>query len=298
MSAEPTTHDPEDHSSFIKSPRQLITLVVLAFAVPTVLIILVARTVVSARSPSPAAMTPEAIAERIRPVADVAIAGQTRPEPATAAKPTAAATAKAAPQTGEQVYNAVCAACHQAGVANAPKFGDKAAWAKLIEEGLDKLTEESIKGVRAMPPRGGNPNLSDLEMKRAVAYMANAAGANFKAPAAPAAAKAAAAPAAAAPAPKPAATAAARAPAAAPAAEGKGKEVYSKACVVCHGQGVAGAPKLGDKSAWTPRLAAGIDTLYANSIKGKGAMPPKGGQLQLADAAVRAAVDYMVAAVK
>jgi len=253
-------------------------------------------------------MTPEAIAERIKPVADVAIAGQTPAEPAAAAKPAAAAApAKAAPQTGEQVYKAVCATCHQTGVANAPKFGDQAAWDAHIKEGLEPMVKIAISGVGAMPPRGGNPNLSDLEVTRAVVYMANAAGASFKEPAAPAAAKAAAAPAAAAPAPAPAAAApqapaptVAAAPASAPAAPaaGKGKEVYNKACVVCHAQGVAGAPKLGDKSAWTPRLAAGIDTLYANSIKGKGAMPPKGGQLQLADADVKAAVDFMVAALK
>ncbi|MCL4802123.1 MAG: c-type cytochrome, partial [Burkholderiales bacterium] len=220
--------------------------------------------------------------------------------------------AKAGPQTGEPVSKAVCATCHQTGVANAPKFGDKAAWAVHIKEGLEPMVKIAITGVRAMPPRGGNPNLSDLEVTRAVVYMANAAGANFKEPAAPAAAAAAAPAAASTPEPKSAAAAPpapepkpamAAAPASAPAAPaapaaGKGKEVYNKACVVCHAQGVAGAPKLGDKSAWTPRLAAGIDTLYASSIKGKGAMPPKGGQLQLADADVKAAVDYMVAAVK
>ncbi|MCL4801775.1 MAG: hypothetical protein KJ025_19445, partial [Burkholderiales bacterium] len=104
MSAEPTTHDPEEHSSFIKTPRQLITLVVLAFLVPTVLIIMLAKTVVGSRAPAPAAMTPEAIAERIKPVADVAIAGQARAAAAAAAKPAAAAPAKTGTQTGEQVY--------------------------------------------------------------------------------------------------------------------------------------------------------------------------------------------------
>jgi cytochrome c5 len=142
--------------------------------------------------------------------------------------------------------------------------------------------------------------------------MANAAGASFKEPAAPvekAAAPAAPAapaqptPAAAAPAqePKPAQAAAAApaAPAAAPAAAGgKGKQVYDQACVACHGAGVAGAPKFGDKAAWAPRIKTGVDALYTSSLKGKGAMPPKGGQVQIADADIKAAVDYMVAAAK
>jgi cytochrome c5 len=68
--------------------------------------------------------------------------------------------------------------------------------------------------------------------------------------------------------------------------------------VACHGQGVAGAPKLGDKAAGAPRIKTGIDTLYTTSLKGKGAMPPKGGNTTLTDADVKAAVDYMVAAAK
>jgi cytochrome c5 len=76
-----------------------------------------------------------------------------------------------------------------------------------------------------------------------------------------------------------------------------GKSVYDKACVACHGTGVAGAPKLGDKAAWAPRIAQGMDALYATSIKGKGAMPPKGAYSG-PDADVKAAVDYMVSKAK
>mgnify|MGYP001575312321 FL=1 len=80
------------------------------------------------------------------------------------------------------------------------------------------------------------------------------------------------------------------------AADGKG--TYDKACMACHAAGVAGAPKLGDKAAWADRIAQGNDTLYTHAIKGfqgkKGFMPAKGGNVSLADADVKASVDYMV----
>jgi cytochrome c5 len=76
------------------------------------------------------------------------------------------------------------------------------------------------------------------------------------------------------------------------------KGVYEKVCAVCHAAGIAGAPKFGDKVAWAPRIATGLDTLHTSAIKGKNAMPPKGGNFALPDADVTAAVDYMVAAAK
>jgi cytochrome c5 len=85
-------------------------------------------------------------------------------------------------KSGEQVYKEVCMVCHAAGVANAPKFGDKKAWAPLIAEGQHVLTAHAWVGVRAMPPKGGNPNLSQEEFARAVAYMARAAGGTWKDP--------------------------------------------------------------------------------------------------------------------
>lgn len=77
-----------------------------------------------------------------------------------------------------------------------------------------------------------------------------------------------------------------------------GKAVYDKACVACHASGVANAPKLGDKAAWAPRVGAGKDALVATVIKGKGAMPPKGGAMAAADADIKAVVSYMVGTVK
>ena len=77
-----------------------------------------------------------------------------------------------------------------------------------------------------------------------------------------------------------------------------GKAVYDSTCGVCHATGVAGAPKLGDKAAWASRMKGGKDALYASVTKGKGAMPPKGGNAALADADLKAAVDYLTAGAK
>jgi cytochrome c5 len=86
------------------------------------------------------------------------------------------------PKSGEQVYQEVCTTCHAAGVANAPKFGDKKAWAPLIKEGQVTLTLDGWFGVRAMPPKGGSVDLALEGFARAVAFMARAGGANWKDP--------------------------------------------------------------------------------------------------------------------
>jgi cytochrome c5 len=122
---------------------------------------------------------------------------------------------------------------------------------------------------------------------------AGAAAPQPVAPAAPAAAPArppAPAPTAA-PAPEPE-----PAPAAQPAADlAHGQQIYRQACAFCHDKGVAGSPATGDAAAWAPRLAQGMETLYTVAVRGKGAMPAKGGNPALSDADVKAAVDYMVA---
>jgi cytochrome c5 len=169
-----STHD--EQPSFIKSPQQLIVVVVLAFVVPIIAIVLLVQLVINRPSADPAALAPEAVAARIQPVGRVEFG---------AAAPTAAT----GPRTGEQVFQSVCTTCHQTGVAGAPKVGDNATWAKLVKEPFAQLLKESINGIRAMPPRGGNPDLSDLEMARAIVYMANRSGGKFKEPAAPAASK-------------------------------------------------------------------------------------------------------------
>ncbi|MCL4152278.1 UNVERIFIED_CONTAM: hypothetical protein GTU68_002519 [Idotea baltica] len=84
--------------------------------------------------------------------------------------------------SGEEVFNQACAACHTAGMMNAPKVGDQADWKARIAQGYKALVNNAINGVRAMPARGGNPDLTDLEVARGVTYMANQSGASFAAP--------------------------------------------------------------------------------------------------------------------
>jgi cytochrome c5 len=167
-----STHD--EHSSFIKTPQQLIVVVLLSFVVPIVGIIMLVSLVVGTPTADPAAMTAEKIAARIKPVSGIEMG-------APAAAPGA--------RSGEAIVKATCAACHQAGVAKAPKLGDKNEWAPHIKMGLASLVQTAIKGKGAMPPKGGDASLTDAEVTRAVVFMANSAGANFKEPAAPAAKK-------------------------------------------------------------------------------------------------------------
>ena len=264
----------DEHSSFIKTPQQLIVTVLLAFLVPITGIVLLVQLVTSQPSPDPGALAPDKVAARIQPVGRVEFG-----------EPGAAAGAR----SGEAIVKAVCATCHQAGVANAPKIGDRNAWAPHLKHGLNDLVQAAIKGKGAMPPKGGDASLTDEEVARAVVFMANQSGGKFKEPAAA----------------KPQATTQVQAQAAAPkaapqktAAAPDGKAVYDKTCVACHAQSVAGSPKLGDKAAWAPRLQQGVDALLQSAIKGKGAMPPKGGNTALSDAEVRAAVEFMVSQAK
>lgn len=213
----------------------------------------------------------------------------------------AANAAPAAPKSGAEIVATVCSACHGSGALGAPKIGDRADWSSRLKEAgsVDGLLAVAIKGRGAMPPRGGSPNLSDAELKSAIEQMLKKSGMDVSAAAdADAGAPAAAAPVKApAPAEATAATATptAEAEQAKPSADlAKGKSVYNSVCATCHKGGLAGAPKLGDAAAWAPRIATGMDALYSVALNGRGAMPPKGGRVDLSDADVKAAVDYMV----
>jgi cytochrome c5 len=266
----------DQHQSFIKTPQQLIVVILLSFLVPIIGIILVVQLVLSRPGADPQALAPEAVAARIQPVARLEFGAPPAPPGA---------------RSGEAIVQSVCAACHQAGAAGAPKLADATAWAPRIKTGLNAMVQTVIKGKGAMPPKGGDASLTDTEITRAVVLMANQAGAKFKEPAAPkqqAVAKAAPAQA-----PTTAAAPTAAAPAAKPAAA-DGKAVYDKTCFACHAQSVAGSPRLGDKAAWAPRVQTGMDAMVQSVIKGKGAMPPKAGNPSLSDAEIRAAVEFMV----
>lgn len=283
----------EAHTGPVKSPKQFLWTVIFAFVVPVFAIIGLVMYVTAANKPGAgAADAPASIAARLQKVGSVEIRDANRPL-----------------KSGQEVYLAQCAACHASGAAGAPKFEDAAAWAPRIKTGLEALVHSSLTGKGAMAPQGGG-DFEDTEIARGVVYMANAAGAKFDEPQRPAAASAdagsaapaqpAAAPvAASAPAtapaePAPATAAVAAAPAAAAAnAAVNGKALYDKACFVCHAAGVAGAPKFGDKAAWAPYIAQGIDSMVKIAISGKGAMPPRGGS-SASDEEIHAAVQYMV----
>jgi len=173
--SDPHAHDSHDegHEGPIKTPKQLIWTVVASFLVPITIIILLVNFVASGSKPAAGSegLEAEAVAKRIQPVAMVEIRD---------------AAAAAAPRTGEQVYQAQCAACHGSGAAGAPKFGDKEAWGPRIAQDFQTLLTHALQGKGAMPPQGGGDS-SDYEIARAVVYMTHEAGADFPEPPAPAA---------------------------------------------------------------------------------------------------------------
>src|SRR6266496_2710619 len=132
-------------------------------------------------------------------------------------------------RSGKEVVDSVCIACHGTGANGAPKIGDKKAWSKLASRGLTGLSQTALKGIRKMPPHGGNPTLSDTEVERAIAYMVNQSGGHWTEPVSTTA----------------------------PAAERSGEQVVRAQCIKCHEAGVDGAPKIGDRTAWIPRFKQG-----------------------------------------
>lgn len=161
----------DEHTSFIKTPKQLVVVVVLAFAVPIALIVLLSQLITGVR-PGETEDTEAGVLNRIKPVGEVTLVDASAPK---------------GNMTGEQVYQTVCKTCHEAGLAGAPKIGDKTAWAQRIKQGVDQLYAHAIGGTaKGMPPKGGNADLADVEVQRGVVYMANRSGASFKEPLAPA----------------------------------------------------------------------------------------------------------------
>ena len=234
-------HDPNEHTSFIKTPKQLLVVVALAFIVPILLIAMVASLAMRSVEPSVDVKSDEAVAKRLKPVGQVVVAeGSDVP----------------GQRTGKQVVEAVCSACHATGALNAPKLADTGAWHELIKDGHAHLTEMAIKGIRQMPPRRrspvdrrrngargrlhGEPGRRELQRaadagcgawRKSRLHRHRDGGSNARLAGATSGASAAGA--------------------------ASGKAIFEANCAVCHGTGVAGAPKIGDKAAWAPRLTQG-----------------------------------------
>ncbi|HEX9395794.1 MAG TPA: c-type cytochrome [Burkholderiales bacterium] len=162
-----TSADHDEHSSFIKTPQQLIVVILASFLVPIFGIVLLVQLVLGHPHADPGALTADAIASRIQPVGRVEFGPVMSGAPAAPAK---TAVAKAGPADGKSIYNSVCMACHASGVANAPKLGDKAAWAPRIKTGAAALLQSVTKGKGAMPPRAGT-SLSEAELRAAIDFM-------------------------------------------------------------------------------------------------------------------------------
>lgn len=168
-------------------------------------------------------------------------------------------------RSGKEVVDHVCAACHATGKDGAPKIGDHKAWEAREKRGLSALTATALEGVRKMPPHGGSLSLNDVEIKRAITYMVNQSGGSWQEP-----------------------LDRRHLP-----ADRTGEQIVKMQCVKCHGEGVGGAPRIGDRNAWIPRLKPGLDVVVRSAINGHGGMPARGGMADLTDAELRSAIIYM-----
>ncbi|HJV96758.1 MAG TPA: c-type cytochrome, partial [Albitalea sp.] len=166
---------------------------------------------------------------------------------------------------GKEVVDAVCGTCHTTGKDKAPKIGDAKAWRTRASQGLTALTDHALKGIRNMPAHGGNAGVSDIEIERAITYMVNRSGGHWVEPLG----------------------------GATPAVVRSSATIVQGQCAKCHQDGKEGAPKIGDRPAWIPRLQKGLDPLVASAIHGHGAMPARGGMPDLSDQEIRGAIVYM-----
>jgi cytochrome c5 len=167
-------------------------------------------------------------------------------------------------RSGREVVTAVCAACHTAGKDNAPRIGDARAWSPRASQGLTSLTAHALTGIRKMPAHGGNAGVSDLEIQRAIAYMVNQSGGHWVEP-------------------QDSHEVLVR----------TSEAIVQNQCASCHKDGKDGAPKIGDRNAWTQRMSKGLDMLVANAVHGHGPMPARGGMPELSSQDIRGAVIYM-----
>jgi cytochrome c5 len=170
MSDTPHAQDHEEaHTGPIKNPKQLLLAVLFSFVVPIFIIIGLVYTVTTSNKPAAGSVNVEkAMAARLQKIGTIEIRDANRPL-----------------KSGEEVFKAQCGACHISGAAGAPKLDDTANWAPRIKTGYEVLLTSALKGKGAMGAQGGG-DLADLEIGRAVVYMANTAGGKLEEPQAPA----------------------------------------------------------------------------------------------------------------
>lgn len=166
-------------------------------------------------------------------------------------------------RSGKEVVETVCINCHGPGKDGAPRIGNKTEWSKHAAQGLKAMTANAITGVRKMPAHGGQSNLTDLEISRAVAYMVSEGTA-----------------------------AEPNKPYSSP-QQWSGEQIVAARCGNCHNSGQGGAPRVGNINEWVPRLKNGLDNLVKSSIRGHNAMPARGGMDNLSDADMKAAISHM-----
>lgn len=172
-------------------------------------------------------------------------------------------------KAGKAIYDQYCGGCHNMGGGGAPKFGSAAQWDPLVERGLNQLYTNAIRGVDGMPPKGNCDSCTNEQVHLAVDYIIKHSKG------------------------KPGGAAKEAADVAAETSIDRGKHIYDQTCVVCHKDGQLGAPRLGDKTAWTPLLKENLDVIVARTIHGYKAHPPRGACYLCSDADVISAVKYM-----
>jgi len=234
--------------------------------------------------------------------------------------------------SGKSIYDKVCMACHNNGLLNAPKLGNKDDWQARIEKGEDILVQNSIQGFNTMPPRGGT-FVSDANMQLAVQYMLASVGFETSSPnpepvkiakvittpkiselpipeeqpkevikidipaevvEVPKIISKPETPKVTKVIPKPEVPKINTSISPVTTSPKQGKDIYDMTCKSCHIVGIAGAPRIAEKKDWQQRIIKGKDVLVQNAIKGINIMPPKGGNSNLTDEEVKLAVQYML----
>ncbi|MEJ2645165.1 MAG: c-type cytochrome [Gammaproteobacteria bacterium] len=238
------------------------------------------------------------IAERnIAPVAKVNVASSSQAAGGGASSGGTAGASPTAARSGEQVFKSVCMTCHATGAAGAPIVGHKDLWGPRAKQGIKVLLSHAMHGYKGMPPKGTCADCSEQEIKNAIEYMvitktgltipgvSKSEGANGG---------------------QKAASNGKQTKAENGGGGGKtvagfknvdlavGKKRFESTCIACHGSGVAGAPKFGNKSDWAPRIAQGPETMLKRALSGYKGMPPKGTCGSCSEQEIKDAIAYMV----